>query len=150
MSGKMIERIDMLAKCRTYTLNQIKVREPDFEKWEMRNDKIERVVVQQCDHGFLSLGIDFVSNRQSVGYGYRSEKNIGLMILALAKLLDKAGYNCDILEELTGEPIRVLSKFQPGGMIAELTYIGNFMEDKFVKVSELCQVGIVRGKGEQA
>ena len=53
----MIERIDMLAECRTYTLNQVKAREPDFEKWEMRNDKIERVVVQQCDLGFLSSAL---------------------------------------------------------------------------------------------
>ena len=59
--------LDPTRKCPTYTLDDIKAREPDFYEWELRNDMIKRVVVASCDHGFLSLGIDYVSGKQGVG-----------------------------------------------------------------------------------
>lgn len=127
-----------------YTLAEIKRKEPDYLEWELRNDQIADVCVISCDHGFLSLGIDYVSKRQGVGYGYRSEGNIGLMIQGLASLLDVKYTNGDILKAMQGKPIRVLSKFSPGASVADCTYIGHFMEDKFIKMSEFVMVGIER------
>lgn len=105
---------------------------------------IERVVVQSCDHGFLSLGIDYESGAQGVGYGYRSEGNIGMMICALADILGTRYINGDALKVLEGSPIRVLFKSDWGGSVAASTYIGHFMEDKFVKMSEWVMAGVVK------
>lgn len=140
--SKVTELLDLNAKCPIYTLEQIRAKEPDFEKWELRNDMVERVVVGMCDHGFLSLGIDYKSGKQGVGYGYRSEGNIGLMILNLADVLGVGYTNGDILANMKGKPIRVLFKEEFGGSVANCTYIGHFMEDKFIKMSELIRVGI--------
>ena len=141
--SQLIEAIDLNAQCKVYTLGQIMGKEPDFdEKWKLRNDMIERVVVEMCDHGFLSLGIDYKSGKQGVGYGYRSEGNIGLMILNLADVLGVGYINGDILANMRGKPIRVLFKEDFGGSVANCTYIGHFMEDKFIKMSELIRIGI--------
>ena len=138
--------IEYNAEPNFYTLSDIKQRESDFERWELRNDKIASVRVYACDHGFLQLGIDYKSGKQGVGYGYRSEGNIGLMIQGLASLLGVKYINGDILKEMKGEPIRVLFKEDIGGSVANCTYIGHFMEDKFIKMSELIMVGIVSEK----
>ena len=106
--SQLIETIDLNAQCKVYTLGQIKGKEPDFDKWILRNDMIECVIVEMCDHGFLSLGIDYKSGEQGVGYGYRSEGNIGLMILNLADVLGVGYINGDILANMKGKPIRVL------------------------------------------
>ena len=140
--SQLIEAIDLNAQCKVYTLGQINGKEPDIDKWRLRNDMIERVVVEMCDHGFLSLGIDYKSGKQGVGYGYRSEGNIGLMILNLADVLGVGYINGDILANMKGKPIRVLFKEDFGGSVADCTYIGHFMEDKFIKMSELIRVGI--------
>lgn len=150
MSKSVINAVDVNAKCQTYTLDQIKAREPDFNEWKLRNDMIKRVVVRSCDHGFLSLGIDYESGAQGVGYGYRSEGNIGMMICALADLLGTRYGNGDALDALKGLPIRVLDKDDFGGSVADCTYIGHFMEDKFVKMSELIMVGIINEKEGEA
>lgn len=144
----MSQTIDMTAECPIYTLARIEAREPDFEKWKLRNDMIERVSIQSCDHGFLSLGIDYKSGGQGVGYGYRSEFNIGLMILALADILRVKYVNGDILAAMKDKPIRVLYKADYGNFVAPCTYIGHFMEDRFVKMSELVMTGIVENKDE--
>lgn len=140
---KLIARVDINAKCPTYTLDQIRARERDFKEWELRNDMIAEVVVHCCDRGFLSLGVEYESKAQGVGYGYRSEGNIGLMILELAKVAGVQYETGDILKNMKGRPIRVLFKFDVGGFAAACTYIGHFMEDKFVKMSELVKVGIL-------
>ena len=106
--SQLLNTIDINAKCKVYTLDQIKAKECDFEKWKLRNDMVERVVVEMCDHGFLSLGIDYKSGKQGVGYGFRSEGNIGLMILNLADVLGVGYINGDILANMKGKPIRVL------------------------------------------
>lgn len=142
----MSQFIDTDAQCIVYTLARIKAIEPDFDKWDLRNDMIERVSVWCCDHGFLSLGIDYKSGKQGVGYGYRSEFNIGLMILALADILRVRYIDGDILSAMKDKPIRVLHKKDYGGYVAPNTYIGHFMEDRFVKVSELVMTGIVESK----
>jgi hypothetical protein len=134
------------AQPKFYTLQDIRRRESDYDRWELRNDMIASVRVCSCDHGFLQLGIDYKSGRQGVGYGYRSEGNIGLMIQGLASLLGVKYVNGDILKEMEGEPIRVLFKSDWGGSVADCTYIGHFMEDKFVKMSELIMVGIINEK----
>lgn len=134
--------LDPTRKCPTYTLNDIEAREPDFDEWELRNDMIERVVVVSCDHGFLSLGIDYVSGKQGVGYGHRNEANIGLMICALADLLETRYRNGDALAGMTNTPIRVLFRADPGGSVVKSTYIGHFMKDKFIKMSEWVKCGI--------
>ena len=134
--------IEYNAEPNFYTLSEIKQREPDFERWILRNDMIASVRVVACDHGFLQLGIDYTSGKQGVGYGYRSEGNIGLMIQGLASLLGVKYINGDILKKMEGKPIRVLFKEDWGGNVANCTYIGHFMEDKFIKMSELIMVGI--------
>ena len=138
--------IEYNAEPKFYTLSEIKQKEPDFERWELRNDMIASVRVYACDHGFLQLGIDYKSANQGVGYGYRSEANIGLMIQGLASLLGVKYINGDILKAMEGEPIRVLFKKDWGGNVADCTYIGHFMEDKFIKMRELIMVGIVDEK----
>lgn len=143
----VIESVDVNAKFPTYTLDQIKDREPDFDEWELRNDMVKRVVVQGCDHGFLSLGIDYASGRQGVGYGYRSEGNIGMQICALEDLLGTRCANGDALAALKGKPIRVLFKKDIGGSVADCTYIGHFMDDRFMKMSEWVMAGIVHEYG---
>ena len=131
------------AEPKFYTLQDIRQRESDYDRWELRNDMIASVRVCSCDSGFLQLGIDYKSGRQGVGYGYRSEGNIGLMIQGLASLLGAKYVNGDILKKMEGTPMRVLHKEDWGGSVADCTYIGHFMEDKFVKMSELIMVGIV-------
>ena len=130
------------ATCPVYTIEQIKEKESDFGLWIMRNDMIKKVEINSCELGILSLGIDYVSGNQGVGYGHRSEVNIGFMILNLAKLLGLGCYNGDILEAMKGKPIRVLFKEDWGGSVVDCTYIGHFMEDKFIKMSELIMVGL--------
>lgn len=135
--------IEYNAEPNFYTLSEIKQRESDYERWLLRNDMIASIRVYGCDHGFLQLGIDYKSGKQGVGYGYRSEANIGLMIQGLASLLDMKYINGDILKAMEGEPIRVLFKEDYGGSVANCTYIGHFMKDKFIKMSELIMVGIL-------
>lgn len=142
--------IEYNAEPHFYTISEIKQREPDFERWELRNDMIYSVRVCACDHGFLQLGIDYRSGAQGVGYGYRSEANIGLMIQGLASLLGVKYINGDILKAMEGRPIRVLFKKDYGGRVADCTYIGHFMEDKFIKMSELIMVGIIDEKEGEA
>lgn len=137
----MASTIDIYATCPTYTLAEIKAREPDFNQWEMRNDKIDEVVIHQDDHGYLSLGLEFVSGKQAVGYGYSNAANIGLMLLGLADLLH-VGHDGDLLQAFALEPIRVLSKFKLGGDIAELTYIGHYMSDRWLNYHDLIMTGI--------
>lgn len=138
--------IEYNAEPNFYTLDEIKQREPDFERWSLRNDMIASVRAYACDHGFLQLGIDYKSGKQGVGYGYRSEANIGLMIQGLASLFGVKYINGDILKAMEGEPIRVLFKEDWGGSVADCTYIGHFMEDRFIKISELIMVGIINEK----
>lgn len=102
--------IEYNAEPHFYTLSEIKQREPDFERWALRNDMIASVRVYACNYGFLQLGIDYKSGKQGVGYGYRSEGNIGLMIQGLASLLGEKYINGDILKAMEGKPIRVLFK----------------------------------------
>ena len=144
MSKSVINVVDVNAECKTYTLDQIKAREPDFDEWKLRNDMIKSVVVESCDRGFLSLGIDYESGERGVGYGYRSEGNIGMMICALAELLGTRFGDGDALAALKGRPIRVLHKDDFGGSVAGSTYIGHFMADKFVKMSEWVMAGVVK------
>lgn len=140
---QVITKIDLNASCPVYTLDQVKLRHTDFDEWEMRNDMIKRIAVHSCDHGFLSLGIDYKTDRRGVGYGYRSEGNIGLMILALADLVGVKYTNGDILAEMRGKPIRVLFKEDWGGSVADCTYIGNFMADRWLYMKDLVMAGIV-------
>lgn len=133
-----------------YTLSGIKQRESDFERWTLRNDMIASVRVYACDYGFLQLGIDYKSGKQGVGYGYRSEGNIGLMIQGLASLLGVKYINGDILKAMEGKPIRVLFKEDWGASVADCTYIGHFMEDKFIRMTELIMVGIINEKEGEA
>ena len=68
------------------------------------------------------------------------------MIQGLASLLGVKYINGDILEEMKGKPIRVLLREDWGGSVVDNTYIGHFMEDKFIKMSELIMVGIISEK----
>ena len=140
----VISQIDLNAKCPIYTLREIENRlQGKFPEWKMRKDMIKRVAVCSCDYGFLQLGIDYESGAQGVGYGYRSEGNIGMMILALADLVGVKNTNGDILEAMRGKPIRVLFKEDFGGSVAGCTYIGHFMADKWMHATDLIVAGIV-------
>jgi hypothetical protein len=142
--------INLNAPPKFYTLSQIMQRERDeFKEWEMRNDMIKRVVVQSCDHGFLSLGIDYESGGQGVGYGYRSEGNVGIMILHLAQLVGCYAINGDILARFAGTPIRVLHRDAFGDSVAKNTYIGHFMKDQWIYCNDWIMAGIVEEAQEK-
>lgn len=142
--------INLNAPPKFYTLSQVMQRERDeFKEWEMRNDMIKRVVVQSCDHGFLSLGIDYESGGQGVGYGYRSEGNIGIMILHLAQLVGCYAINGDILARFAGTPIRVLHRDAFGDSVAKNTYIGHFMKDQWIYCNDWIMAGIVEEAQEK-
>ena len=143
MTSQLLETIDINAGVPVRTLSEVMSSLPDRERWELRNDMIKCVKVHSCDHGFLSLGVDYASGQQGVGYGYRSEANIGVMINALAELVGEKYINGDILKAMEGKPIRVLFKFSAGAPVAECTYIGHFMEDKFIYFHDLIMAGYV-------
>jgi hypothetical protein len=137
--------IDLNAEPRFYTLQEIIGREHlEFKKWRMRNDMIQRATVVSCDHVFLALGIDFTSGEQGVGYGYRCEGNLGIMILHLARLVGCYAINGDILARLAGKPIRVLRRDNPGDAVAKNIYIGHFMEDRWMYGHEWIMAGILK------
>ena len=137
--------IDLNAAPKFYTLDLIRERERDcFEEWEMRNDMIKSVHVVSCDHGFLCLGIDYESGDQGVGYGYRSEGNIGIMILELARLVGCYAINGDILARFAGTPIRVLHRNAWGDSVAKNTYIGHFMRDRWIYCQDWIMAGITK------
>jgi hypothetical protein len=140
----VLETIDLNAEPKLYTLQEVKSRLPDFDEWEMRNDMVKSVELVSCDHGFLSLGIEYMSGKQGVGYGYRCEGNVGMMALHLAQLLGVYGCNGDILASFAGTPIRVLHKFVAGESVAKCTYIGHFMEDKWMYCQDWIMAGVVK------
>lgn len=145
----VLQTIDLNAEVAVRTLDEVMASLPDKGKWKLRNDMIKRVVVQSCDYGFLSLGVDYASDRQGVGYGYRSEGNIGIMINALAELVGVKHINGDILDAMKNKPIRVLFKEDWGGFVVDCTYIGNFMEDKFIYFRDLITAGVVSKKEKE-
>jgi len=139
----VLETIDLNAEPKIHTLGEIRSRLDDFDKWEMRNDMVKAVRLVSCDYGFLSLGIEYASGRQGVGLGYRAEGNVGMMALHLARLLGVYGCNGDILARFAGTPIRVLHKFAAGESVAKCTWIGHFMEDKWMYCQDWVVAGIV-------
>ena len=137
--------IDLNAEPKFYTLAEIRERERDeFREWEMRNDMIQRVRVASCDHGFLGLGLDFASGAQGVGYGCRSEGNLGIMILHLARLVGLYAINGDILARFAGTPIRVLTRFSAGDPVTKCVYLGHFMEDRWMYCHDWIMAGILK------
>ena len=137
--------IDLNAEPRFYSLEQVMTRESDDRKdWNMRNDMIKGVHIESCDHGFLSLGLDFASGSQGVGYGYRCEGNLGIMILHLARLVGRYAIDGDILARFAGTPIRVLTRFSLGDPATKCVYIGHFMEDRWMYAHDWILAGIVK------
>ena len=140
--------IDLNAQPRFWTLAQIKEKLPNSNEWELRNDMIRSLRVGSCGHGFLDLCLEYASGAQPVGCGYRSEGNIGMMILWLGKLFGKyAMTTLDILAEFKNTPIRVLFRSRVGEPVAENTFIGHFMEDKFIRYSDIIMAGVVKETG---
>ena len=133
--------IDINAKPEFLTLDQIRAREEDIEDWHLRNDMVKDVRIEAF-RGFLSLAVSFKSGKQGGGGGHRNEGNIGIMLKWLMRLWDVDGDTGDVLGAISGTPIRVLDKDDWGGSIAEGTYLGHFMEDRFIKVSALVMAGI--------
>lgn len=147
MMDSVTTTVDLNAKPRFMTLAQIRQKEPDFDKWELRNDMVKSAELWSCDHGFLALRVFYKSGAQDFGGGYRSEGNIGLMMLWLARLWDVYGFEGDLLKAFKGIPIRVLFRFAPGGSVSGNTYLGNFMQDRFIKGTDLVMAGIVEEGG---
>lgn len=111
--------------------------------WTLRNDMVRSVAVMAY-RSFLSLRISFESGLQSLGEGYSSQGNIGIMILWLEKLLGlESDETVDILAKFKGMPIRVFFRELGGHPVADNTYIGHFMEDRFLKFSALVRAGLV-------
>lgn len=134
--------MSLTPKCRRYTLAELKKEQPDFDEWELRNDMIKSVRIVGSEYNTLSLAIDYVSGKQGVGYGHANESNIGLMLLDFAMLLDVYCHPADMLDALRGRPIRVLWKANYGGRVVDNTYIGHFMKDEFIKMSDLVMLGL--------
>ena len=147
MMDPVTTTVDLNAEPRFLTLAQIRQKEADFDKWELRNDMVKSAEVWACDHGFLSLRVFYNSGAQGFGGGYRSEGNIGMVMLWLARLWDVYGLDADLLKAFKGIPIRVLFRFAPGETVAGSTYLGNFMKDRFIKGSDLIMAGIVKEGG---
>lgn len=113
------------------------------EKAEVKNAMISRVKIRR-DRGFiLGLNVEFASGRQTLFLGYNNTSNIGLMILALAELLgvNKDGESNDILGAFNGFPCRIAQVFNPGGSIADDSWIGHFMDDKFALAKDIVMIG---------
>lgn len=137
--------IDLNAKPKFYTLEQVMTRESsDRKDWAMKNDMIKSVRVESCDHGFLSLGLDFTSGAQGVGYGYRCEGNLGIMVLHLARLVGCYATDGDILARFAGIPIRVLTRYSAGDPVTKCIYVGHFMEDRWMYCHDWILAGIVK------
>jgi len=138
--------VDLNAQPEFLTLEQIRKVEDDIERWDLRNDMVSDVRITACK-SFLSLHLSFKSGKQGVGFGYRCEGNIGMMMKWLMRLWDVDG-DCDnVLGAFWGTPIRVLDKDDWGGSMAQSTYLGHFMEDRFIKVSTLLSAGIKHAGG---
>jgi hypothetical protein len=119
-------------------------------KAEIKNDMIRKVCIRR-DRGFiLGLDVEFESGRQPMFGGYQNTENIGSIILCLADLLgvNKSGECSDILKAFEGVPCRIASIDNWGAPIAENTWIGHFMKDKWMNCKDVVLSGIE--KDEQA
>lgn len=113
-------------------------------KAEIKNDMIQKVCIRR-DRGFiLELDVEFESDRQTMFLGYQNTSNIGHIILCLADLLgvNKSGECSDILKEFEGRPCRIASLANWGAPIAENTWIGHFMKDKWMLCKDVVLAGI--------
>lgn len=145
---RALERtIDINARPQFLTLDQVRKAEPDFPRWRMRNDLVSDIRITACN-GFLSLYMMFKSGEQGVGLGYRCEGTIGMMLKWLIELWELNGDSDNVLDMIRGTPIRVFDKAEWGESIAANTYIGHFMEDRFIKVETLLFAGIKNREGE--
>ena len=110
---------------------------------EIENDMIGRVRIRR-DRGFiLGLTVEFASGRQPFFNGYNNTCNIGHMVLELAKLLgvNEEGECEDILAAFGGTPCRVASNAYCGDIIAETTWIGHFMHDRWMLAKDIVLAG---------
>ncbi len=115
---------------------------------EIKNDMIKKVCIRR-DRGFiLGLDVEFESDRQTMFLGYHNTSNIGHIILCLADLLgvNKSGECDDILEAFECTPCRIASIDNWGAPIAENTWIGHFMEDKWMWCKDVVMAGVEKNK----
>lgn len=141
MVPDMCSWIDLNARPKFLTLAEIEKREFAFERWKMRNDRIRSVTIDGSI--FLSVGIEFESGKQGVGFGHRNEGNLGMMLKWLLDLYVDATETTNVLAQLEKTPIRVLSLEDWGGSQVECTYLGHFMQDKWMKCSDWVMAGLV-------
>ena len=151
--GDGLLTLNALAKPRFLTLGEVEAREKhNFNEWKMRNDMVKRIGITKY-RGFLCAGLDFVSGEQGVLYGHRSEANLGVILLWLAALfetpLDRQEQVPDLLDAFRETPIRVLHREDWGESMSDNTYIGHFMKDRFLKVSDLVMAGFVKKGAEE-
>lgn len=111
---------------------------------EIKNDMIKRVAITRNRGFMLGLYVEMKSGRQPFFCGYHNTKNIGNMILAIAELLgvNDCGDSHDILSEFVGVPCRVASNGIAGSKIAETTWLGNFMDDRWMLAMDIIRTGI--------
>jgi len=109
---------------------------------EIKNDMIEEIKIRR-DLGFiLSPTVYMKSGRQPFLSGYNSTHNIGFMLLALAGLLDvnRDGDCDDILAAFKNTPCRIASNGHAGDNIAETTWIGHFMFDRWMRAIDIIKM----------
>lgn len=111
---------------------------------EIANDMINSVEIRR-DRGFiLGLTLNFRSGRQPIMNGYNNTDNIGYILLGLAELLgvNTEGESDDLLAAFRNAPCRIASDGKAGDIIAEHTWLGHFMFDRWIRARELVDVGI--------
>lgn len=111
---------------------------------EIKNDMIRKVCIRRDRGSILGLNVEFESGRQPMFLGYQNTFNIGYIILCLADFLgvNKKGDSPDILKAFEGKPCRIASINNFGGPIAENSWIGHFMQDKWANCKDVILAGL--------
>lgn len=140
---RLITKIDPNQRPLPCSLDAVKLMLRNEDEWTLTNDMIRDAKIMMDDHGFLALDLSFESGIQSFGLGYRSEGNIGIMILWLARLLGVSKTREEYPKALIGTPIRLFYRTAPGESWGDNLYIGHFMKDSFIRGRELVTAGIL-------
>lgn len=128
------------------------VHEDDLPKdAKIENDMIKCVKIRR-DRGFiLGLTVELLSGRQPLFNGYNNTGNIGYMILVLAELLgiNEDGDCDDILDAFKGTPCRIATNGCGEGIVADYSWIGHFMIDRWILAKDVIMTEIEAEGGKK-
>ncbi len=113
---------------------------------KVENDMVKCVKIERS-HGFcLCVKVEFASGRQPLFRGFNNTDNIGRVILTLGELLgvDDCDDCDDVLAAFDGTPCRIASNALIGESISEHTWIGHFMQDRWLQVKKIVMSGCAR------